>query len=241
MNLALYSNKLAGPVPTSLTNLVNLSTSETAIGYNALYTTDGPLAAFLTSKDADWTATQTVAPTSVTATALDNAVIMVSWLPIVYTDHTGGYRVYVSQTQGSGYVFAGQTVDKTVAALNVTGLTPGTRYYFVVTTKTDAHGVNTNPIESAQSAEATAVAWTLVNVHITGTVLSGSSPLAGVVMTGIPGNPVTNALGVYDGTVPANWSGTVTPTLAGHTFVPVSRSYADLTANQTDRITPRPS
>ena len=232
-NLALYSNKLAGPVPTSLANLTNLSTTETAIGYNALYTTDETLLAFLNAKDADWAATQTVAPASVTATALDNAVILVSWLPITYTDHTGGYKVYISQTSGGGYTLAGQTADKTVAALQVTGLTPGTRYYFVVRTQTNEHTINPNIVESATSAEATAVAWTLVSVHVTGTVLSGTSPLAGVAMTGLPGNPVTNASGVYDGTVPADWSGTVTPAMAGTTFTPASRSYTSLTTNQT--------
>ena len=232
VNLALYSNKLAGPVPTSLTNLVNLSTSETAIGYNALYTTDGPLAAFLTSKDADWTATQTVAPTSVTATALDDAVIMVSWLPIAYTGHTGGYRVYVSETTGGPYTFAGQTVDKTVAALNVTGLTPGDRYYFVVTTQTDAHASNTNPIESARSAEVTAVASTDV-VQITGTITAGGNPLPNVIMSGLTESPVTNASGVYVGAEAVGWSGTVTPTLAGYTFSPANRVYTDLISNQT--------
>ena len=232
-NLALFSNMLKGPVPTSLTGLTNLSTSETAIGFNALYTSDSALITFLNTKDPDWATTQTVAPTSVTATSLDSAVITVSWLPIGYTSHTGGYQVWFSTVSGGPYTLVGQTADKTVTSMNVTSLTPGQRYYFVVKTHTDVHALNPNPVESEYSAEATAVAWTLVNVHVTGTVLSGTSPLAGVAMAGLPGGVVTNASGVYDGTVPADWSGTVTPTLAGHTFVPASRSYSNITTNQT--------
>ena len=82
-----------------------------------------------------------------------------------------------------------------MAALQVTGLTPGTRYYFVVRTQTNEHTINPNIVESATSAEATAVAWTLVSVHVTGTVLSGTSPLAGVAMTGLPGEPGDQRLG----------------------------------------------
>ena len=232
-NLALFSNKLAGPVPTSLTALTNLSTSETAIGFNALYTSDSALITFLNTKDSDWAMTQTIAPTGMTATSLDNAVIMVSWVPITFVSYTGGYKVYMSVTSGSGYSLVGQTADKTVASLNVISLNPGQRYYFVVRTQTDANGVNTNIVESKDSAEVTAVAWTLVNVHVSGTVLSGTSPLAGVVMSGLPGNPPTNASGGYDVTVPAGWSGTVTPTLAGLTFTPASRTYTAITTNQT--------
>ena len=55
---------------------------------------------------------------------------------------------------------------------------------------------------------------TLLTYTISGTILMGGSPLAGVVMSGLPGNPATNASGVYTGTVTYNWSGTVTPTNA---------------------------
>ena len=52
-------------------------------------------------------------------------------------------------------------------------------------------------------------------------------------MSGLPGNPTTNSSGVYSGTVPFNWSGTVTPTLAGYTFNPENRTYANIAADQT--------
>ena len=72
-----------------------------------------------------------------------------------------------------------------------------------------------------------------VLVTISGTILFGGSPLANVVMNGLPNNPLTNASGVYSAAVDYNWSGTVTPTLAGYIFSPVDRAYTNVTANQT--------
>jgi parallel beta-helix repeat protein len=46
------------------------------------------------------------------------------------------------------------------------------------------------------------------------------------------GTPVTADIsGVYTLTVPYNWSGTVTPSLAGYAFTPVSRTYSNLTSS----------
>jgi hypothetical protein len=117
--------------------------------------------------------------------------------------------------------------------LNVTGLTPAQRYYFVVRTVTSAHANNANIVESDPSSEVSAVAWTEIAVQITGTVTSGGSPLAGVVMNGLTGSPSTNASGVYTGTVSAGWSGTVIPVFAGYSFNPASRNYTSVSTDQT--------
>ena len=230
--LHLHGNALEGPVPTAITNLTALLPEGTDIGYNALYSSDSAVTAFLNSKDADWSATQTVAPTGLTATALDGANILVSWVPIAYTAHTGYYALFSSEAAGGPYTDIGHTANKSAASLQVGGLTPGLTYYFVVKTHTDAHAGNQNALDSHESAEVSATAWTQVNVRITGTILAGGSPLAGVVLSGLPGNPVTNASGVYDVTASAGWSGTVTPTLAGYTFTPASRTYASVTEDQ---------
>ena len=111
---------------------------------------------------------------------------MVSWLPVTYTADAGYYKVMISQNAGGPYTLAGQTANKTTSAVNVTGLTPGTRYYFVVQTVTNAHVNNPNIVESAYSTEATAIAWLQTQVQISGTVLIGGLPLPGVVMSGLP-------------------------------------------------------
>jgi hypothetical protein len=63
----------------------------------------------------------------------------------------------------------------------------------------------------------------------------GGTAISGVVMGGLPGNPLTDASGQYTGTVPYGWSGTVTPAKSGYTFAPATRSYANVTANQTSQ------
>ena len=229
--MLINSNQLTGLVPTSLANLTALTTTD--FGYNALYTSDEALITFLSTKDPDWAATQTIAPAQVTATSLDNAVIMVSWLPVTYTADAGYYKVLISETLGGSYTLAGQTTDKTTAAVNVTGLTPGTRYYFVVRTVTNAHANNQNIVESENSSEATAIAWLQTQVQISGTVLVGGSPLSGVVLSGLPDGTVTDALGAYSAAVAVDFSGTVTPVLAGYTFDPLSQSYTNVMTNQT--------
>lgn len=61
----------------------------------------------------------------------------------------------------------------------------------------------------------------------------GGSPVENVVLSGLPGNPTTNALGRYTATVPAGWSGTVTPARSGYTFAPASITYTQLYVNRT--------
>ena len=231
--LTLNSNKLLGSIPTTLTNLVNLAVGQTDLGFNGLYTSDSALLAFLSSKDPDWYETQTIAPSGVQATSLNGAHILVSWTPIAYTADTGGYKVLISQAPGGPYTFVGQTSTKMATSSDVSGLTPGVTYYFVVQTHTDAHAANANAIDSGNSAEVSATAWTQVSVLVTGTVMLSGAPLSGVEMSGLPGNPTTNALGVYTTTVAAGWSGTVTPTLSGYSFTPSSRTYTGLTTDQT--------
>jgi hypothetical protein len=68
---------------------------------------------------------------------------------------------------------------------------------------------------------------------ISGTITSGGSPLAGVKMNGLPGSPVTNGSGVYSSLVVSGWDGTVTPTKTGYGVTPATRTYSNVTSNQT--------
>lgn len=62
--------------------------------------------------------------------------------------------------------------------------------------------------------------------------ISGSVGVSGVVMKGLPNNPVTDENGYYMATVNYGWKGTVTPQKAGYTFEPQSRPYSNVTSNQ---------
>ncbi len=78
---------------------------------------------------------------------------------------------------------------------------------------------------------------TFLTYTISGTIrlASTSAPLSGVVMSGLPGNPVTDASGYYETTVDCGWSGTVTPTMLRRVFSPISRSYQDVHSDCTNQ------
>ena len=153
--LWIYNNMLSGPVPASIKNLISLGPTALRIGGNALYTNDQSVRDFLNITDPGWEDDQTIAPTNVQAVAANGTTVTVSWTPILFTGLTGGYRVFDSQTSGGPYTFYDQTASKSVTSMQVTGLTPGTRYYFVVLTRTDpAPGLaQYNTVDSEYSAE----------------------------------------------------------------------------------------
>lgn len=62
--------------------------------------------------------------------------------------------------------------------------------------------------------------------------ISGQAGMPGVVMQGLPGNPVTNPQGGYGAQVDYGWSGTVTPTKPGYRFEPPARQYTQVVRNQ---------
>jgi Leucine-rich repeat (LRR) protein len=228
--LQLNGNQLAGPIPSSLTGLINLGASSLDIGYNALTASDPDLITFLSAKDPDWASTQTVAPTNAAAAPVGGTTALVSWTPIAYQGNSGGYIVSVSMTSGGPYIVAGQTATKSDASMTVTGLAPGTPYYFVVRTHTDAHALNPNAVDSGNSGEVAAA--TLAQLLVRGRVLRGGTPFFGVVMSGLPGSPTTDPSGAYQGLVNVGWSGTVSPTLADYAFTPPNRIYAGVAFDQ---------
>jgi hypothetical protein len=140
-------------------------------------------------------------------TALEN-VVMAGLPGTVKTDAGGNYSGSVP------YGWSG-TVTPTLAGYT---FDPASRSYT---------NVKTNQVDQNY------IAAVVINTHtISGTVTSEGVGLSNVVMNGLPGNPATNSSGQYTGTVNSGWSGTVTPTLAGYTFNPASRSYTDITSAQ---------
>ena len=68
---------------------------------------------------------------------------------------------------------------------------------------------------------------------IAGNVTANGSGLAGVVMNGLPENPVTDVSGSYSGMVEDGWLGTVKPSKSGYNFIPESTTYSNIAINQT--------
>lgn len=61
--------------------------------------------------------------------------------------------------------------------------------------------------------------------------ISGTTNMAGVILKGLPGEPITDNNGYYSALVPYGWSDTVTPEAIGYTFTPPSQTYTKVTAD----------
>jgi hypothetical protein len=222
--LNLNGNALGGNIPTSLTNLTMLVPIYTNLGYNALFTDDDALQAFLANKDPDWEETQTIAPEDVSATYLSDTSIQVSWTPIAYTPG-GGYRVLYSMISGGPYTLFDTTASKSISQIDVTGLNPNTTYYFVIQTQSDPHADNDNTVYSQYSQEVFATTSTS---SLSGTVtvsIAGHDELAVTNATiSLRGTPYTSST---DGS--GNFSfenvppGTYTMTITSPDLIPVSQ------------------
>jgi M6 family metalloprotease-like protein len=66
---------------------------------------------------------------------------------------------------------------------------------------------------------------------------SDQTPISGVIVSGLPDNPITNNLGYYTASVGNGWSGIATPLLYGYTFSPSTVSYTYISSNQNTNYT----
>jgi hypothetical protein len=64
--------------------------------------------------------------------------------------------------------------------------------------------------------------------------ISGSVGVPGVLMEGLPGNPMSNAQGRYVAKMPYGWVGRVVPHKEGYDFQPTRREYASITRDLPD-------
>jgi hypothetical protein len=220
VELALAANQLVGPMPATLSNLTNLADGMSDLRWNALYTDDPALRAFLDSKQigGDWESTQTVAPSGLVAgsAALDS--VPLSWSPILYTGDAGSYRIWYGTRPGGPYNLGGTTADKAASASAVSGLSPGTTYYFTLDTTTEPHASNQNTVVSERSAEVSAattlggVDWPDLTVVRYGSGGVSSSP--GAIACGgacsatfAPGTPVALTAAPEPGSTFLGWGG----------------------------------
>jgi hypothetical protein len=108
---------------------------------------------WLKRRQSNWSDTQTTAPTNVSAVSISSSSIKVSWTPIKYKGDTGGYLVYYSTSPRGPWIAAGMTANKLTNAFEITGLSPGKKYYFVVQTRTNPHFKNKNTVVSEYSKD----------------------------------------------------------------------------------------
>jgi len=180
-SLNLYWNRLIGEIPVTL---LNLQSTAIEISYNALYTHNDSLQAFLDSKEPGWDNTQTIAPSDVTVSPLSPTSVKVSWTPIIYTGDTGGYRVFYRLSSENSWTYSGMTADKLASSYEVMGLAQGAHYCFAVQTRTNPHSVNLNTVDSEFSGEACTALGSLgpfgsFDTPGHGSIARGSIPVTG--------------------------------------------------------------
>ncbi len=145
----LDSNAFGGEIPPWVTELPNLVDLD--IGFNKLYSHNLAVKAYLESRSGDWECSQTVAPTAVMAVATSDNSVEVTWEPIDFNELSGGYQILYSTDPTGPFALFDTTADKSVSNMTVTGLHPGTLYYFVVRAVTLPHRNNSNLLESELS------------------------------------------------------------------------------------------
>ncbi len=156
-----------------------------------------------------------------------------------------GFQVTITK---SGYVISGNA--------GVAGATLGYTDGTAQTATADGAGLYSFPVSygwsgtvtvskpgytfSPASKTYTNVAADMPNENYTATAitytLSGSTGLAGTTLSYTDGTAKTataDGTGAYSFTVSYNWSGTVTPSRPGYSFLPVSRTYTNVLSNRT--------
>ncbi len=164
-----------------------------------------------------------IPPVNITTTSLSNGEVAAAY--DVALEATGGREFYywslISGSLPSGLMFNSKG--------EITGTPTAAGTYNFTVRVTDSS--RNQQLIDTQTLSLTIDAYQGTGYLISGSIAFDSSPLGGVVLQGLPGNPVTSPNGEYIVAVPQNWSGTVTPTHSGYFFDPQNREYDDVSSN----------
>ncbi len=148
--LRLDQNALIGPLTNSFQILQNLNVLN--LRFNGLYTSNDPLNTFITTLDADWKNTQTIAPSNFSSEELSPTSTKISWTPIQYTGNDGFYILKFGTVPGV-YTETIPTSNKSISEITLNNLNPAGTYFMAMQTVTQPHQNNLNMITSENSAE----------------------------------------------------------------------------------------
>lgn len=141
----LAGNELDGAIGRNVCRLVDTVTAFD-MDYNKVRAAGNRAADCLAQLDADWFATQTVAPADPEITAVTATSLTLTWTPIAYQADGGYYEVGYAPAITGPWSPAGQTADKAASSIVIEGLEPGRTYYVRVRTVTQPHAGQANTL-----------------------------------------------------------------------------------------------
>lgn len=162
-SLRLENNALRGRVPPTLCRLTPTLTN-VSLAYNALFTGLKRVKQCLAALEPQWLDTQTLPVRNLAVTEFFTDALRLAW-------STGGYpqgyvEIYSATRPDGPYTLHGVTADKSINSYLVTGLTPGTSYFFRVNTFTPAHDNQLNALRSVGNFTAGVTKATSGNVIV---------------------------------------------------------------------------
>jgi hypothetical protein len=120
----------------------------------------------------------------------------------------------------------------TNTSVTITNLTYGKTYFWQVRAYTCA----SQDCVPKTYVTADGGTWWTFTTKLNGVSIVGNAGVGGATLSYTDGTPKTvtaDSIGNYAITLPVNWSGTVTPTKAGYTFLPAFTGYLNLNTSQT--------
>ncbi|HUP59547.1 MAG TPA: fibronectin type III domain-containing protein [Thermoanaerobaculia bacterium] len=151
--LDLAFNAFRGPIPAEITKLTTLLNASSDFSYNALFTSDQTVRAFVNSKQYsnNFEETQTVTPLNVRVTETTDRSATLAWTPITYAYDAGGYQIAVHTSPSGAPVAYATTRSKEIDSITVRNLNPQTTYFFTVSAVTHPHDPQKNLLVSDPS------------------------------------------------------------------------------------------
>ncbi len=146
--LDLSFNGLKGPIPPEITKLQGLENNRSDFAYNALFTNDANVRAFVNSKhySGAFEETQTVLPSNIRLVSTTDRAATFSWTPIAYSYDGGGYQVVARTSPGGAPAAVATTSSKEIDTITIRNLAASTAYFFTVSTVTHPHDYQKNLI-----------------------------------------------------------------------------------------------
>ena len=165
---------------------------------------------------------QPYAPTELTLGTVTSTQINLGWtLSADDPVNLDGYDVYVNNQ-------IVRSLPKGTVSSTISDLSCNTVYsIFLRSRRQNVQSTNSNSVTTTTGSCA-GVTYTI----------SGNAGVAGAILSYTDGTPKTataDGNGNYSFVVPYNWSGSVTPLLAGYFFSPISRNYINIQSNQTSQ------